>query len=166
MTVKTRVPFAFLILALVFPGVSCKNGMDEENMKIPRLMVETRGADAPGSRQVELTLPISGTSIMVRNEPVIHEFQITDIELVKVDMGKALLIKVSDLGARALYRQTVANMGKRMVLTVNGTPVGARRIEAPIKNGIYYTFVEVPDSELDDLVIDLKKTLEELQSRQ
>jgi hypothetical protein len=100
----------------------------------------------------------------LQREPLIHEFEIVNVELVEVDLGLALLIQTSSEGARALYRGTVSNMGGRIVLTVNENPIGARRIDGAIQDGNFYTFVELSDQALADLVLELKESIVELQN--
>lgn len=152
------------LLALVLCGCN-KDRLDDEGMKIPRLMVETRSVQygALGGNVVQL--PVSGTKIALQKEPVVNEFDIVNVELVKVDMGLALLIQTNEAGARALYRSTVSNMGGRIVLTVNNNAVGARRIDGAIQNGNFYTFAELEDEALGQLVLDMKATIKKLQKR-
>lgn len=153
----------FPLLALVFLCGCKKDKLDTEDMKVPRLMVETRGIDYGGLGGNVAQLPVSGTRIPLRKEPLVNEFNIANVELVKVDMGLALLVQTNEAGARELYRGTVTHMGGRIVLTVNNNPIGARRIDGPIQNGIFYTFVELDDEELGQLVLDMKKTIQQLQ---
>ena len=80
------------------------------------------------------------------------------------DLGLALLVQVSEKGARDLYGASVANTGGRIVLSVNGNAIGARRIHAPIQDGNLYTFVELPDDALGDLVLELKDSLAQIQA--
>ena len=47
---------------------------------------------------------------------------------------------------------------------VNGNAIGARRIDGAIQDGNFYTFVEVDDEELGQLVLDIKETIVKLQS--
>jgi hypothetical protein len=54
-------------------------------------------------------------------------------------------------------------MGNRIVFMVNGNAIGARRIDGAIQDGNLYTFVEVDDEELGQLVLDIKETIVELQ---
>lgn len=155
----------FPLLALVFCGCK-KDKLDTEDMKIPRLMVETRGVDYGGLGGDVARLPVSGTRIPLRKEPLVNEFEIVNVELVKVDMGLALLIQTSEAGARQLYRGTVTHMGGRIVMTVNDNPIGARRIDSSMQDsnfGNFYTFVEISDEELGQLVLDMKKTIQQLQ---
>ncbi|PXA03251.1 hypothetical protein DDZ13_12555 [Coraliomargarita sinensis] len=150
------------LIVLVFTGCR-KDKLEAEDMMIPRLMIETRSVQygALGGNVVEL--PVSGTRIALQKEPLVSEFDIANVELVKVDMGLALLIQTTETGARALYRGTVSNMGGRIVLTVNNNAIGARRVDSAIQNGNFYTFVEVDDEEIGQLVLDMKKTIKELQ---
>lgn len=152
----------FPLLALVLCGCK-KDKLDVEDLRVPRLMVETRGVDYGGLGGNVARLPVSGTRIPLRKEPLVNEFNIANVELVKVDMGMALLIQTNETGARQLYRGTVTHMGGRIVLTVNNNPIGARRIDGPIQNGNFYTFVEIDDEELGQLVLDMKKSIQQLQ---
>jgi hypothetical protein len=141
----------------------CREDRTLENATIPRLLVETRGVSYGAMGGEVITLPVSGTSIAVQKVPVVTEFDITNVEMVEVELGRALLVQVNEAGARALYRSTVTNMGGRIVLTVNGNAIGARRIDGAIADGNFYTFVEVDDEELGQLVLDIKETLAELE---
>jgi hypothetical protein len=155
-----------LSLLLVFTSlglfVGCKKDK-LDNLTVPRLMIEARGMNYGGMGGQTVSLPVSGTTISVQGEPVVNEFDIRNVELVKVDRGMALLLQVGGQGGRDLYRASVTSMGARVVLTVNGTAIGARRIDGPIQDGNFYTFVEVDDAELGQLVIDMKRSLVELQ---
>lgn len=150
-----------LFVLLFFAG--CVGDKDDlDNLKVPRLMIESRGINYGSLTGDEVSLPVSGTRINLQKEPMVNEFEIMNVELVKVDMGLALLIQTTEMGARALYRGTVTNMGGRIVLTVNGNAIGARRIDGAIQDGNLYTFVEVDDDEVGQLVLDLKESIEKL----
>ena len=142
--------------------VACKKEK-LENLSVPRLMVETRGVNYGSSTGETVTLPVSRTTISIQGDPVVNEFDIQKVEMVKVDMGVALLVQTGGQGARDLYRASVSNMGSRIVFTVNGNAIGARRIDGAIQDGNFYTFVEVDDEELGQLVLDIKDTIVELQ---
>jgi len=142
--------------------VACKKEK-LESLSVPRLMVETRGVNYGSSTGETVTLPVSRTTISIQGDPVVNEFDIQNVEMVKVDMGVALLVQTGGQGARDLYRASVSNMGSRIVFMVNGNAIGARRIDGAIQDGNFYTFVEVDDEELGQLVIDIKDTIVELQ---
>lgn len=160
----------FVLSLLFLSGITLlpacwKRGKTPEALMVPRLMLEPRGVNAAVQTVNTVTLPVSGTQIPLGKEPLISEFDIVNVEMVKVDMGIALLIQTSELGARALYRGTVTNMGGRIVLLVNGNPIGARRIDGAIQDGNFFTFVEVDGEELGQLVLDLKESIAYLQER-
>ena len=134
-------------------------------MQVPRLMIESRGMNYAGTREVNLTLPVSGTTIQVEGMPIVGEFDIINAEMVQVDMGFALLLELTDTGRRELYRRSVTNIGNRIVLTANGKPIGARVLDGPIMDGNFYTFVEIPDDQLGQFVLDLKESIAELKTR-
>lgn len=157
------------IMLLVLTG-GCFKGIygfknKVENMQVPRLMIESRGMDYAGSGGIELALPISGSTIQVENKPIVNEFDIINAEMVKVDIGLALLLELTDTGRRELYRRSVTNKGNRVVLTSNGEAIGARVLDGAITDGKFYTFVEIPDDELGQFVLDLKASIAELQTR-
>jgi hypothetical protein len=159
----TSLLMSLLFLAGCFESLEgYKN--DIENMQVPRLMMEARGVDYGGGSSSQVRLPISGTAIKLEREPVVGEYDIINVEMVKVDMGIALMIQVTDKGSRELYRRSVTHSGSRIVLTCNGQPVGARRLSGTIDDGRFFTFVEIPDDELGQFVIDLKASIAELQT--
>ena len=136
-----------------------------ENMQVPRLMIESRGMDYAGSRAVKLTLPVSGSTIQVESTPIVNEFDIINAEMVKVDMGLALMLELTDTGRRELYRRSVTNKGNRVVFTSNDKAIAARVLDGAITDGKFYTFVEIPDDDLGQFVLDLKASIDELQTR-
>lgn len=151
-----------LLILCSFSGCK-KDRIKKENLKVPRLMLESRNVNYGSLTGPLLTLPVSGTQIEVEKEPLVNEFEIANFEMVQVDMGTALMIQTTETGARKLYRGSVTNMGSRVVLTINGVPVGARRIDGDIRNGQFFTFVEIDDASLGQLVLDLKDSIVELQ---
>jgi len=158
--------YCLLLFLSVFALSGCKKDkLEGDGLKVPRLMIETRGIEygALGGNVVEL--PLSGTRIALQKEPLVNEFDIMNVELVKVELGLALLIQTNERGARALYRGTVTNMGGRIVLTVNGNAIGARHVTEAMQDGNFYTFVEISDEEIGQLVIDMKATILELQKK-
>ena len=109
------------------------------------------------------TLPVSGVRIPIAPKPVITEFDLVNVEIAQVELGKCLLFQLTPAAARDLYRLTGSNQGRRLVLVLNGKALGARMIERPFEDGTILTFVEVPDGELPELVAGLKRTSAELQ---
>ena len=164
---------SYLTIASLLISLLCFTGCFEsiegykneiENMQVPRLMIEARGVDYGGGSGSKVTLPISGTAIKLEREPVVGEYDIINVEMVKVDMGIALMIQVTDKGSRELYRRSVTHSGSRIVLTTNGQPIGAIRLNGTIEDGQFYTFVEIPDDEVGQFVLDLKASIAELQT--
>jgi hypothetical protein len=123
-----------------------------------RLFLESTDASAP-----TVKLPKSGVIINVSSKAIITEGDIVNAEVAQVELGKCLLLQVTPAAARDLYRLTVMNQGRRMVLTLNGVALGARQIDGPFGEGTVIIFVEMTDAELTALVHDLKRTSAELQ---
>ncbi|MEC7280756.1 MAG: hypothetical protein VXY17_01495 [Verrucomicrobiota bacterium] len=153
------------LILLVSLGLSVACKKDKlENLSVPRLILETRDVDYGAASGQTVTLPVSRTTVSIQGYPVVNEFDILNVEMVKVDMGVALLVQTGGQGARDLYRASVSNMGSRIVFMVNGNAIGARRIDGAIQDGNFYTFVEVDDEELGQLVLDIKETIVKLQA--
>ena len=152
----TRLTFGALFLGGMLVGVGCQSNA------VPRdytAMSARFFLEAPTSEDgTPVTLPQSGVRLAVNSKPVITEGDITNVELVQVDLGKCLLIQLTGSATRDFYRLSVTQQGRRLVMTVNGETVGARRLDGPITNGVIYVFVEMPDAELPALVNNLKKT--------
>ena len=148
--------FTFLGVCLL---CGCKKEQELKNLNLPRLMIENRGVDYGDMKGTIVKLPVSGTRISIQDQPLVDEFNILNVELVKVDMGLALLVQVSAQGSHSLYRGSISNMGGRIVLMINGNAMGARRIDGPMEDGNFFTFVEVSDEELGKLVFDIKASL-------
>ena len=104
------------------------------------------------------TLPQSGVNVTVNSKPVLTEGDITNVELVQVELGKCRFFQLTPTATRDFYRMTVTHQGRRLVLVVNDRPLGARRIDGVITNGVVFVFAEVAEDELPKLVHDLKKT--------
>src|SRR5262245_24808663 len=100
---------------------------------IARFFLESATADG-----TPVMLPHSGVHLVVNSKPVIAEGDIINVELVQVDLGKCLMFQLSSPATRDFYRLSVTHLGRRLVLTVNGEPLGARRIDGAIGNGAVF----------------------------
>ena len=125
---------------------------------VARFFLEAR----PETTGVPMQLPVSRIALNVNPKPVLVEYDIVKVELVRVDLGWCLLFQFTPAAARDLYRLTAANVGRGLVLTFNGTPIGARRIDQAIADGALLIFVEVPDVDLPPLAEQLKRTSAEI----
>jgi len=153
---KYFLAFACSVLALFF--VACG---DEETVKPMRFYIESSASGTTGDIGKTITLPVSGLTYNVRGDPIFTEVDVTNVQLVKVDApggGKrhALLFHMNEPGARKLYRRSVADRGKVVIFEYGGLPMGARQLDGPIEDGRYFTFVEAPDDELDELVMEMQ----------
>jgi hypothetical protein len=153
------------MLALALGGltfVACKSPLPARDYSpaIVRLYVEsTDGGTA-------VTLPRSGVKIAVGQKAILTESDVVNAEEARVELGACLMLQLTPAAARDLYRLSVVNQGRRLVLTVNDSPLGARRIDGPLADGTIFIFAEVADAELPRLVRDLKRTSAEIQKEQ
>jgi hypothetical protein len=119
--------------------------------------------EASSGEGAVMTLPQSGVQVPISAKPVLSEFDIVDAELVQVELGRCLMFRLTPSAARDLYRLTASHQGSRLVLTLNGVALGARRIDGPMGEGTVLIFVEMPDEQLPALVRNLKLTAGEIQ---
>ncbi|HEY1109865.1 MAG TPA: hypothetical protein VGE76_14550 [Opitutaceae bacterium] len=149
-----------LLLGVVLAGcASSKNEKRDYTATSARFFLEA-GGDSTG---MAIQLPQSGVTVAINQKPVITEGDIVGVELVQVELGKALMFKLNGSASRDFYRLTGTHQGRRLVLTLNDASVGARRIDGAIPDGVIFIFVEVPDDDLPKLVENLKKTTIDVQ---
>lgn len=162
---KHPLRFAFFILGLAalmaVAGCNSTPKMKDEDMVMARFFIEASEGDAFAS----VTLPVSGVRIAVNNKPMVTEFDFTGVSLAQSDLGQFLIFSLTGDAARDVLRFTGNNQGKRLVLFVNGKPVGARMIERPFNTGSIAVFAAIPEEELPKLVKKLNDTSVELQRR-
>ena len=164
MSFKIQSITSLSLLFLCYFFVGCREEAAPEALMLPRLYLEGRVMNYGSMTPQSMVMPKSKTTIEVFRQPLISEFDIKNAEMVKVDLGMALLLQITEQGARNLYRATVVNKGNRIVLTINGNPVGFRRIDGPITDGNFFSFVEMNTTALEELVLNLKETFEYLQA--
>jgi hypothetical protein len=144
-------------LAIVATLLLC--GCHSNPERTPVSVVARFLLESDAVRTAELVLPVSGVAIRVIPKPVISEFDIVNVELAQVELGRCLMFQVTPDAARDLYRLTAANQGRRLVLLLNDVPMGARVIERPLEGGVISIFSELPEAELPGLVARLKHTV-------
>ncbi len=103
-------------------------------------------------------LPQSGVVIPVEAKAHFTEYDVEGVEVVDNELGKSLVFRLTPQAGRDLFRLSVPNQGRRIITTVNGMPIGARRIERPISQGVIVTYVEVPEAELAELARNITRT--------
>lgn len=158
---RMRVSTLALLISVCLALVSCnttKVGFDYETA-VARFVLETSDSGSV------VTLPVSGVRIRVSSRAVLTEFDITNVSLAEQELGQCLQFTLTHQASRILYQESATNQGARMVMIVNGEPIGVQRIERPISDGILHMFVEIPDSDLPELARNLKGTSIEIQSK-
>ena len=145
---------------LVALGAGCATTDLDYEPKVTRFFIESNPREGHSQAMV---LPLSKVSIPVNPKPVLSELDVVGVDLVRVDLGLCLSFKLTAAAARDLYRLSVNNLGQRLVLTINGYPVGVRLMDSPLSFGEVLIFVEIPDDQLDQLVADLQGTATDVQ---
>ena len=146
-----------LLLGSLLLAAACQTAPDTPP-RVVRVYLEASPA-VPGDDRPVAVLPESGSAIRLLERPVLGPGDFQRVETVRVDLGLAAAFVLTPAGARKLYRLTVDNLGNRLVFLDNGRPIGARAIDGPIRDGILYTFLEVPDAEVPARVAAYNETL-------
>lgn len=127
---------------------------------VARFYLEVRPGE-PGGR---IQLPGSGVGLTIQEKPVFTEYDVRDAEVAQVALGRCLMLEFTPAAARDLGRLAVARSGQRLVLFLNGTPVGARRIDREIADGVILVFLETPEDELAAQVARIKRTAADMRA--
>lgn len=165
MALLLRTCLVSLICASVLATAGClTTGRNDFEPHLARFYLE-ESAKLPASHIVDMVLPISGSHITVRSKPVFAEWDVLHAVAVETEFGPALLFMFKPEAANDLYRTTISNQGRRLVLTINGMPVGAHYLERPIQDGRVLFFLEVEDSQIPRIAEGLQKTVGAIQDR-
>lgn len=148
-----------LLVSLLVVGCATTKDPDYEPM-LARFYVESNPREGYSEA---LILPLSKAAVPVDPKVVFSELDIVNVDLVQVDLGLCLRFTLTPAAARDLYRLSVNNLGRRLVLTINNAPLGVRVMNSPLSYGDILIFLEVSDDELDELAFNLKSTTEEVQ---
>lgn len=158
-----RLFWLFTLLVAVLAAAGCNTSTKKKDYEtvIARFLIEAQEGDTFAS----VTLPVSGVQITVNNRPTVTEFDFVGVQLAQADLGQFLVFLLTNDAARDVFRITASNQGKRLVLFLNGKPVGARLIDGPFGTGTIAVFVAIPDEELPELVKNLNATAADIQKK-
>lgn len=158
---KFAPPIVFGCMLLLLAGCQSAPPNPMNEPLVARLFLESR----PGEAGVTVQLPISNTAITVNPKPVFVESDIVGAELIRVNLGWCMMVELSPAASRDLYRLSAGNIGRRLVLSFNDNPAGARRLDQALGQGTLLIFVEVDDVNLPPLVERLKRTSDAIAKR-
>jgi hypothetical protein len=146
---------ARVALILVCLGLAgCGSSRRQEPTLAARFYVEAAANEA----SVPVVLPRSGVRIRVSPKPVLSEYDVTNVAVAEVELGRCLAIGFTAAAGDALLRLSQAHDGRRLVLLIDGEPVGARVLDSSIEPGRLLIFVERTDAELTRLAARLQRS--------
>lgn len=150
----------FLCLGLLAAG-GCASKSKKKNypVSVVRVFLEaSNNQDAGGVAR----LPNSGVVIQVEPKAYFTEYDIEGCEVTNNELGKSLAFKLTREAAMDLLKMSIPNQGKRLVLVMNGQPIGARRIDGALSQGYIVSYVELPEADLEDLAKNIARTSKDL----
>ncbi len=163
--VATSIVLASFFATVFLLQIGCSTtkgvGFDYERT-LARFVIEQ---DARESYAKIVELPVSKARIPIQPRASLSEFDIVNVEVAQLELGQCLLFSLTRSAAMDFYRISAQNIGKRIVLLLNGQPIGVRRIDGPIAEGTLYIFLETPDSNLEQIATNLKGTSIEIQKK-
>ena len=152
--IRSRLLLVLCPVLFFLAGCQTKEASPLDETLVARFFMEVR----TGTPGVTVQLPVSKVVLNINPKPVLVEYDITNVEFAKVDLGWCLYFQFSSAAARDLYRLSAANLGGRLLLTLNDTPIGVRRLDQPVTEGGFLIFLEVPNEELPPIAERLKRT--------
>lgn len=151
------------VLTLLFAG--CQSRKPDYTPHLTRVYLE-ESSRLPAQQTVDMVLPLSETHIVVRGKPSFAEWDFLHATYFETDLGPAVVFLLTPEATRDLYRLSLSNQGKRLVITINGTPVGARYIDQAIEDGRITAYIEIQDEDIPEFVRNIQLTSQDIQGRQ
>lgn len=161
-TARRRATLVCMAALALLAGGGCQSPSSRDHEPVLAQFLLEAPAEMRGARVVQL--PRSGVQIVTAPVSVLTEIDVRNVELVKVDLGLCLMFEFTPDGSRALMRLSGSNLGRRLVVALNGQPFGARMLDGPILDGRLLIFVELEDAELTATAVNLKRTAQEIQT--
>lgn len=153
----------FLLLSAFFVLAGCQTtGRDGADYTRARFFLESSSTDGFSAA---VALPVSRVQIPINGDAIVSEFDYLAIDVVDVELGRCLAFSLKPAAARAFYQVSVGNQGRRLVLVIDGEPLGARSINGPIADGKIFVFLEVSNDRLMELANKLKETNFDIQKK-
>lgn len=155
----------WLLAAFAMLGSACHN-----NTPLPKYVTEFY-LESPNESGIAFTMPQSQLTFHRMSDAFLDLSMVTGVEsghvTVNLPDGTAeqkacVFFFLNDDGRQRLNMATGSNQHRRIFLFFNEKPMGARFIDQPIDSGQLFVFLEVPDKELPDYVVDLKESIKRL----
>lgn len=118
----------------------------------------------PTQQTLDMVLPLSKTNISVRAKPSFAEWDFLHASHFETDLGPAVVFLLTPEATRDLYRLSLGNQGKRLVVTINGVALGSRYIDRPIEDGRIAVYIEIDDEDVPELVRNVQLTSQDIQA--
>ncbi len=110
-------------------------------------------------------LPLSRQRIAFDPTPVLNETEIIGVKIEQTQMGSCTIFTLTPEAGRGLYRISATHQGYRLVVTINGAPTGVIKLGQAISTGTLPVYLEIPDTDLPELVKGMNATCVEIQKR-
>ncbi|HEY5550955.1 MAG TPA: hypothetical protein VIK52_03645 [Opitutaceae bacterium] len=151
----------FILLLAVASGCKTPPKTPDHDSMSARFFMEARA----GEQGLPIKLQVSGVTLDVDPRAILVEFDIARVQLVDGEFGPGLMFVLTPQAARDLYRISATSQGRRLVLSLNGTPVSATPFTGPLGSGAIIVYPELDPSKMGKLARDLDLTSIDVQAR-
>jgi len=156
---------ASLLFCALLAFAGCQSGDKPLEREVKPMIARFFLESGPGESGTALQLPVSRVVINVNPKPILTEYDIAGVNLARVDIGWCLAFQLTPAARRDFYRLSANVQGRRIVITLNGQPAGALRLDQVVSSGTLPMFVEASDAELPDFADRIRRTSELLAQR-
>jgi hypothetical protein len=95
--------------------------------------------------------PLSKQHIAYDDDPSLIGREIGGMKIQATEMGSRTVFSLTEDGRRDLYRLSTTHQGQRLVVTINGKPLGVTTMAGPISDGKLSFYLELSDVDLPEL---------------
>lgn len=123
-----------------------------------RLYVTTEDM-ALGRLNRAVVMPMSEKQLFVESQPIILEGDVVGVDLARTEIGLGLMLYMSPMASKEIYRHSVSKRGQYFVLFLNSQPIGLRPIESTMQGDSLFVYLEMPEQELNEIFPKLQESV-------
>ncbi len=150
--------FNTVILSLL--ALFCNGCMEDEVKHLVTFHVGTGANILPASIARDIVeMPGSGYRLMCNNHPFLYSGDLERVDVARVDTPDGMKIdgfyfKFTIDGTRKLLAISASNLNNFIIMQLNGMPMGIRKVDTVIHDGMLFVIADVPPNTVLQKVAD------------